>query len=197
MKNILYLHIAKTGGTSVTEALLRHGGYVYPDWIKKHMFMNQALKRCEYHMFKPDITFSVVRNPYSRMQSSFKHFKNNYHLMVVRDSNGNLVPESRSAEEFKMYSSISFKEWMKYILYNRYQYSGLKYASFTQSDYIQNYGAEIYKIEEIHKLEERLGISVAKLNTAPKHYDCEYDDETRGIVSSYFSEDFIRFGYEK
>ena len=196
MKNILYLHIAKTGGTSITNALLQNSKYVYPEFVRKHMFMNQALKRCAYHNFKPDFVFSVVRNPYTRMQSAFQHFRNNYSLNVIKDSNGNFIPEKRSAEEFKLFQNISFKDWMIYTLYNRYQYSGLKYITFTQSDYIQHYDSTIYKIEEINKLETDLGISVSKLNTTTIKHPCEYDDTTRSIVSSYFIEDFNRFGYE-
>jgi len=196
MKNILYLHIAKTGGTSITHALLQNNKYVYPEYLRKHMFMSQALKRCEYHNFKPDFVFSVVRNPYTRMQSAFQHLKNNYALSVVKDSNGKFIPVDRSAGEFKLFHNITFKDWLIYTLYTRYSYSSVMHSCHTQSAYIQQYNCAIYKIEEINKLEIDIGISVPKLNKVTIRHPCEYDDETRSLVSSYFIEDFNRFGYE-
>ena len=78
-KNILFVHIPKTGGTSVESWLSRHGNLIFYTHSPRRPF------NCSpQHMTWRDIqflfcnkewsyTFSVVRNPYTRIESEFSY----------------------------------------------------------------------------------------------------------------------------
>jgi len=68
-KNVVFLHIPKTGGTSV-EHLLKQNygeeGYGRHYSLRIFEIKNKELNKC--------LVFTIVRNPFERIASTFKHF---------------------------------------------------------------------------------------------------------------------------
>ena len=68
-KNVVFLHIPKTGGTSV-EHLLKQNydeeGYGRHYSLRRFEIKNKELNKC--------LVFTIVRNPFERIASTFKHF---------------------------------------------------------------------------------------------------------------------------
>ena len=67
-KNYLFVHIQKTGGTSISEALMKHAGATF---ISPAHLQLQAL---EFSGQRPFV-FAVVRNPWDRLVSWYEMMK--------------------------------------------------------------------------------------------------------------------------
>lgn len=62
-----FVHIPKTGGTSITDSLQRHG-YLIP-------FKSRHLQLCDVTDLKPDVPIiTCIRNPYDRFYSMYTYF---------------------------------------------------------------------------------------------------------------------------
>jgi hypothetical protein len=69
-KNYLFVHIQKTGGTSITQALVKHAGATF---ISPAHLQLQAL---EFSGQRPFV-FAVVRNPWDRLVSWYEMMRRN------------------------------------------------------------------------------------------------------------------------
>ena len=84
-KNIIFLHIPKTGGTSINDAMLEKQASIdssNPGNAKSTFFNNTVssshsnIKQLGLSKEKSDIyeIFTVIRNPYTRIASTYNHF---------------------------------------------------------------------------------------------------------------------------
>ena len=79
--NIKFVHISKTGGSTIEEIGLKHGmkwgqfdnEYLNKDYIKllNCSSWHTPIKYYRYNPYKDNILFTVVRNPYDRVLSEF------------------------------------------------------------------------------------------------------------------------------
>ena len=67
----MFLHVHKTGGTSIKRYLLDLG----PKSVS-HSRVKDIVKEIGYEKFKQYKTFVVVRNPYDRVVSAYYYMKN-------------------------------------------------------------------------------------------------------------------------
>ena len=86
--NTAFVHIPKTGGSSVANALYnankaaegKTGGYSFE--LEKHETALDIQKYCEKHNFVRLFSFSIVRNPLNRLASWYFYYKELFGLFV-------------------------------------------------------------------------------------------------------------------
>jgi hypothetical protein len=139
-KNYLFVHIQKTGGTSISEALIRHTGatFISPPHLQ--------LRSIEFSSQRPFV-FAVVRNPWDRLVSWYemmnrKKIHNDFSKYLLEPSpNGKTV----SFSEFIRRTAVvkeqslpesSYSKVNALILKTSIGYS--KSLSFNQLDYLTN-----------------------------------------------------------
>ena len=197
---ILFLHIPKTAGTSI-ECVLRDK-YNYPEWLMKPHKLSTSLNRCDYYNYIPDYSFTVVRNPYDRLISMFFFTREQYILNYKRiTKNYNINVENVRLDDYNKYTTLEFNDWIKYIFFERIDDKLLSIRlvplgiTHTQSSHIDcDYDIDIFKLEELHKLEEKLNIQIPKLNASVKK-PIIWTEESKKIIQKVWREDFERFDY--
>jgi hypothetical protein len=211
-KKFVFIHIYKTAGTSISNALLPHARFVdkvssyYPSkiliktinfllnleengnkWINgvhKHATALEIKKYLDKKIFEEYYKFAFVRHPMDWQVSLYEYIKNTPH----RDQS--------------LAQKITFKE---------FALREIKKKSLRQIDFLtenDNFIIDkIYKFENISKeLEKLFNIlnisskksSIKHLNRSPriKHFYEYYDKELEKAVREYYSDDFKFFGYD-
>ncbi len=184
-KKILFVHIPKTGGTSIATAILgkpKGHPYLYEFYMANKVYAKEFKKIC------------VVRNPYDRVVSAFayiskrdcnREFKdlfNELEIVVFDD----LI---RALDDKKKYRKIC-----NYIVHFRSQHELIDCKGLKMD--------KIYKFEEFDHIERDLSkmlgakLVLQKLNTSPrKKYKEYYDDFSRSVVERIYKKDLELFCY--
>ena len=188
--NLVFIHIPKNGGTSVSRWLrdnlggekgsIKHSGiqHIYQDW----------------HDIVAPKTFAIVRNPWARMVSL-------YHFSGIKCKQ-KIDKGKEKGEYVKQYEQYlkGFDYWL---------YNGLDYRSnwFTykqsQSKWIPHDPTWLLRLENIaedFKIIQNFTNCfkpLTKENTSThKHYSHYYNSSTKNYVADLFSEDIKRFNYD-
>lgn len=171
---LLFIHIPKTGGTSIIN-FLNHVGH--NDWKRTWpmghdpYFYMEKVNLIDDNVF----TFTVVRNPYTRAYSYYKHY--------------NL----QNAE------NISFYDFLHQVRIKR-NTPNTPMTIYNQSFY--TFGnrplSKVYKFEKFNELEEDLEVELPKIRVGD--YDKEeminsYTYDIIKLVKHIYLEDFINFSY--
>lgn len=208
--NFLFVHIAKTGGTSVRTALQKfrwRDPYYLPQWLSskmsglashelaiklpRHCKAITAQEMLPREFYEQLFKFAFVRNPWDLQVSSYHHIKR---------ERPHLVLPNESFEAFLRRKLDPERPWQYHID-----------TSITlQSDYlIDLHGRQI--VDFIGRYEnlqadfdsccDRIGLPRQQLPhrrkaTDRSRYREYYDDSTRQLVADYFKADIERLGYE-
>ena len=170
----IFVHITKTGGTSIQTALKLSGSC--------HVYATK-MKDAQYSDYWNDyFKFSFVRNPWDKMVSQY-YF--NHTKWVKPDTS------------FSQY----IKKMGAGIKITAYEYLHLPYLQDKDKTVLVDFIGRFESLQEdfnavCDKIETpRLNLRhVNKSNH--KHYTEYYDDETREIVADKFKEDIDHFGYK-
>lgn len=174
MKELLFVHIPKTGGTSIlkkiNQSMWKRSVYAGHDplfILEKNNNINQSFSFC------------VVRNPYRRTFSYYNHFKK---LNNIDCSFLEFLNKIKNKEHFKKTPMIVFPQ--SFYVYNSIGIIGVH---------------KIYKYEKFYELEKDLNVEFEVLNKGSytkKDYEKEYADEKIiNLVRDLFYVDFINFNY--
>ena len=183
---VIFIHIPKTGGTSVRE-ILRINDFEKSE-IKSHPSYKAYTDSCE--TYKEYFTFTIVRNPYDKMVSQYKYFT-----------------ESKAIKNPKVnehYKGDTFKEFLKKFYTKPYVGDGAHRKIYTdilhpvdQIDFIGRF--ENFQ-QDFDTICDKIGIPQQKLPhknaTKHKHYTEYYDEETKQIVAEKYAKDIEYFGYK-
>ena len=178
-RGILFLHIPKTAGSSISNWLVARGG-VYSDGYS-HTALHQS-----YHDISKLWTFCVVRNPWDRMVSTYFYVKK-------------INPA---------FTDISFHDWLRTGLDFRRERTGMGYrrdwysVKTPQLDWIQIRPSKIMRFESLAQdfveVQERFNDyePLPFVNTTEHEpYQNYYDDWSRQLVQNLFHTDITEFGY--
>ncbi|QDO93960.1 sulfotransferase family protein [Formosa sediminum] len=183
LKNFVFIHIAKTGGTSVVSIT----GKAY----RKHLTAKQVIKHIGQKKWDNAYTFAIVRNPWDKVVSQYKfRTKTN---------------KSRMADH-----PIAFKDWVQkvFVEQDKFYYHVRPLLFAPQVEWLKNNQNKIdlNKIirfenlnEEYREVANIIGIhpDLPHLNsTKPSDYRSYYDEETKKIVAEWFAEDIELFNYK-
>lgn len=177
---VVFIHINKTGGSSVKNALKLPRG---------HRTALEEIQNIGREEWDKRFTFAFVRNPWEKVVSHY-HFR-------VKTNRTNLAEKK-----------ISFKKWVKltYGEQDPHYYNNpkmfqpqIKWVSDEQGNILVD---QIYRFEKLNEhfdeLCRQLNIK-AKLPYLKKskhvHYSTYYDDESRQIIEEWFAEDIEKFEY--
>ncbi len=190
-KNVIFLHIPKTAGTSIRETLL-----FYPPFGKilqydQHHTAKQILYLIGKEKWEESFKFCFVRNPWDRLLSQHRYF----------------VRQGKIKEEDK-----DFKHWAKRRFAIANERDPLRKQNrhfYPASDWMKDKKGNLMEIDFIGRfenLENDFKILCDKLNwhtelktmnIAPTkiNYRDAYDEELRELTEDFFKEDVERFGY--
>ena len=179
--NFVFIHINKTGGTSIAKNL----GF----FSKRHYSVREVQKIIGFD-WHDAFTFTVVRNPYDRIVSQFEHARMNNHSNI-RTNN------------------ISFNNWVKFTYDEKrkeFRKAGEKFF-YTQKEWLQNEFEKIdidyiikfeNLIEDYKIVQDIIGIKkkLTHLNsTIREPFQNYYNVESKKIIEDYFKADFEEFNY--
>lgn len=180
----VYVHLSKTGGTSVRKALeSKNGTESFTTREKKHMSSREIQSYLGVDVYGAMTSFAHVRNPWDLEVS-------NYHYVSQNEGH---------------YLHSVFKKLGSFENYINWR---CRHISFQQADRVSDKSGElivdhIYKFEDLSEsfaqIMKKLDIDVnlPKLNSS-KHskYQSYYNDKTKSLVENAFTRDIEIFGYQ-
>lgn len=209
-KKILFIHIPKTGGTTIGNILHPNNKPLYKDRLSKGKKYSDFLEGREhfaehlnYDFYKEYargqmmnledfFVFTFVRNPYSRLYSGWKFI----HREI---QNGRALFQKR-----KRVIGNSFEEFMDNFEKIEDPFKVIQLQSHfvknSQCDFVGRY--ENFK-EDLIKVCAKINIELKpdipwlnKTSTHNKEYLEHYNERTKSIVYDYYKEDFLQFNYK-
>ncbi len=174
---LLFIHIPKTGGSSFKKYY--KGGDILYHWRLKDI-------RDEMPEYLKYGRISVIRNPFDRLYSAWKHI---------------MQPNAMNRRKGYDTEIISFEEFVMNDVYKRSLFT------YPQWDYLELDGelqSEIIRFESlsdgIHKLDKKLGLKSKPIphlrkSKQSKHYSTYYTDEMKTRVEEYYRDDLNHFNY--
>lgn len=182
-KSFVFIHINKTGGTSIGKAI------GLPS--KRHLTAKEIINIIGNHEWRKAYKFTVIRNPWGKVVSHYR-----YRIKTDQTSMGE--------------RTLPFNEWVKRT-YGRKKdpfYYDITKMFQPQVDWLKDFEGKIRmdKIINFKKLEIEYK-EVAKIlnlkkelphlnKTKKNNYKYFYDKETKDIVAQWFKEDIERFGFK-
>jgi len=181
-RDYIFIHINKTAGTSIINIIGKP--------FRKHLTAKEIIKVIGQDKWDKAYKFAVVRNPWDKVVSQYKHnIKNNVTNMAKKE--------------------ISFKDWVagtygknkgKYYFYRPQMF-------LPQVEWLKDFEGKINmdKIirfenltDEMNQVFNTLGIhqELPHVNkTSKTNYRDFYDEETQKIIADWFHEDMQAFNY--
>ncbi len=210
----LFVHIPKTGGTSVRTALAR---IRYRDPLYIPQFVCNCLSHLTRHrigaklprhaaaitakeilpaQFDQLFKFTFVRNPWDRHVSAYEHF--------VREQKQILDANNiRTFDEFSRWLLVDAEIYQgpKPVLIAAVRRSQFEYVIDLSGRVIVDFVARFDRlIEDFEFVQRRIGVTPVKLPHKRKaknrkDYRCYYTDETAQLVGDYYRRDIENFDY--
>lgn len=178
--NFLFIHINKTGGSSIEQAL---------NLSREHKTALEKIDELGHSRWNNRFTFTIVRNPWDKVVSHY-HYRLDTNQRGIREKN------------------IPFKKWVRKAYGHRDpEFYDRPRFFMPQVDWISNHDGEIIvdyigRFEKLYKefnhICSKLDISVdlPHLKASQRdHYRRYYDEETKNIVAESFKNDIEQFGY--
>jgi len=179
-KKFVFIHINKTGGTSINSAL---------GIIKKHLTAKEVIDLVGKKNFSKVFSFAVVRNPWDKVASQY------HHRIRTQQINESISFNSWVSKTYGNHKDLTYHDKPYKMFY-------------PQIEWLKDYSGEIVvnKIMRFEKLNEeyesiRKALSVNKKlphKNKSSNYDYKtiYSDNSIEIVKEHFKEDIELFGYD-
>jgi hypothetical protein len=195
-KNILFIHIPKTGGTVIENKLKnKYKECLYSGETNNklpHPYCNKSLQHQLYSTiykyknklninFKDLKLFAVVRNPFDRIISDLFHF--------------NLIQSNYTSNQVYNVIINNYLDRNDLDNHNIPQY---KFVTDEKGELIKN--IKIFKTEKLNKINEELNtfldvnINIKKQNTN-KDYSQYFNKKSVSIILKFYKKDFDLFNY--
>ena len=174
MKDLLFIHIPRTAGRSISE-----GGVNVINL--GHRFADDVITQGYY-------SFTFVRNPYDRFQSSYYFYKNIY--KGVR-SIGKEINKYNGFEDFTLnFDNFKYKDDMQFVPQYKFINDDLDYIG--RFEYLESDWKNILH-ESGHEFKPLPHIN----NSDHLAWPLSYTNEMKKVVYNLFEQDFNEFKYHK
>jgi len=194
-KNFIYIHIPKTGGTSL-ESL----GWIGEGFNKHYdiKFFKDTYENTKDFDLDKVFKFCFVRNPYDRFASGvLGHALPSNKLEVLLGTMGKDEAKKIDTERFRAFATTNRENFDK-IVAIRPQHSFVTIDGKMVMDFV---GRFENLQDDFNTLCDRFGFNRTELPHMVKgrynKYDSFYTPEIREIVADHYSKDFEMFGYGK
>ena len=186
----IFIHIPKTGGMSIEQALGKDPKKLHAKgWKIKH---GTPLEWKNPKFWDKYFTFTVVRNPWDRVISAYFFDLKMLHKSAFHKDRRSLI------EKLQNKPARGFIHYAK----NHLSISDAIYRP--QSNWFKNKFDYVCKYENLQEdfdiVCNKIGMPRRKLphknRSRHKHYTEYYNDEARAIVAKKYAKDIERFGYE-
>jgi chondroitin 4-sulfotransferase 11 len=181
LRPYVFIHINKTGGSSIERAL--GAGLDHSTALEKYRQLGDRA-------WQKKFTFTIVRNPWDKVVS-------HYHYRVKTNQSG--LGDT----------PITFREWLFRCYVDRHpNYYDQPRMFMAQQDWLVDENGDNL-VEFIGKFEnleadfaaicQRLSVAATLGHAKPssrEQYQSYYDDETRTLVAEHFAADLLAFNYE-
>ena len=180
--NFIFIHINKTGGTSIAKAIGLPA--------IRHLPVKRVIDLVGQQEFDEAFKFTAVRNPWDKVVSQYKYRVNT------------------NQTEMKT-NPISFKDWVAKTYGQQDEYYLDKPKMFAaQSDWLKDYNNQFPNLQiirfdslnaDFQEIAKQIGVKpkLRHLNASQKDvYTSYYDEKTKAIVEDWFKEDIERFSFE-
>lgn len=192
---VIFFHNPKSGGTTIEQLLDMKGPDMFisrkylPNEVYslEHLPYTEMQKRINPEVFDTYFKFTVVRDPWDRVVSTYCWNQRGY----------------KTFEEFvdfidRLYTDYNAETLSSYPEFNK------KYCSHLFPQYIYTgKDVTVYRYEhfnhDVTSLLQQLNIqkSIPRENkSSHKHYAAYYTERTRNIIGKVYAEDIFRFGYK-
>jgi hypothetical protein len=189
--NLTFVHIPKTGGTSITHWADENKKESSMLWIPDHPWYETVLEQDKHKNF----SFTIVRNPWDRFVSMYFWISGTECLRLENGKEKFKKLIKNAPSTFELFVTESPKVVNPDYLFtsvtqqNRWIQPGvdliLRYENF-EEDFV--------KIRDI--FDDCVSPLPHENKTEHKHYREYYDDHTRKLVAKYFEEDIDTFKYQ-
>jgi hypothetical protein len=178
---ILFIHIPKTGGVSISKqlygGLIGHKGYRY------------YKKRFSHNQYKDLYKFSTVRHPYNRFISSYTFLQNGGLTTYDREIS-KLINSYDNIDSFLQRNYKTLKRNLHFK--SQHNFIFVRYKKQVN---------DIFKIEELNEYKVffnlKLNIDTShKLNSTIKTKKTKISQESKDILREIYKNDFTLLGYE-
>jgi hypothetical protein len=188
----IFVHIQKTGGSSVRQALqmAQHD-------VDKHRFARELRIGYGEVYWRSYFKFAFVRNPWDRLVSWWRMIERN--AAAKRPMNG--------FQRFILSRASTFEQFLSNCDEEYHDHDGSKWIFRNQIDYISDAsGITVDFVGRFERLQDdfamissRLGLPSLRIphvnSSAHKHYSAYYSAETGRLVAARFARDIEAFGY--
>lgn len=195
-QDLIFVHIQKTGGSSISQAL---GHPVHPPY--KHWFAPQLRDMVGAEAWDRAITFTFVRNPWDRLVSWWTMVDQVRRMQRpgVRLNNffAYVLANASTFDDFirKCHADIEDRDGRKCILRNQIDYvvdaNGQEMVDFIGR--FENLDSDFRKLAELSR--RPLPALEHRNRSAHRPYQVFYTPETRDLVARAYQRDIARFGY--
>lgn len=204
-KNILYIHIPKTGGVSITAALSKHGhSYLSQKYPEKnynvpsaHLTSKEVNNILIKNEIDVDFEFTIVRNPYHKLESEyFYQFATIYRI------------KEWSIKTFlKLKNFSSFNKFIKKELsfaINNPEYKNnhfkpqVKFLSDKTKIYkFENKFLDLKKDLSNYDINFQIGKKQYTRGVISKLFKIKWNRNSLNLVNEFYKDDFEMLDYEK
>jgi hypothetical protein len=199
-RKLMFVHVRKTGGISVTSAIGNEDGSPHPLCLPKGFPHETVEEFCQRHgeeVFRRYTSFCFVRHPLDR-------FVSQYRFMLGRTEK---IPFMKAITTVRQFiESIERNVQVKILLGDTYKVEDMATLARPQVEYIQlgikNIAVNFVFQQEIMRNQwgricDVLGITHSPLQELNKSHPYTVDDinYVRAFVSDYYKRDFETFGY--
>lgn len=187
----IFIHIPKTGGTSIERALNidpvnlsvdNLTGFLHNfGWLQHCTLQEMELKfNIKLNNF---LKFTVIRNPWDRMVSNYFYSKR------------------RDSKKYSTFNEFVFQPKYANQYHQKHDLSQFDFVCDNQGKINIDYFCRFENLQhDFNMICDKLEISRSQLphtkKTNHKHYTEYYDDQTRQIVAERYAKDIKYFGYE-
>jgi len=190
-REIVFVHVPKTGGASVLQICLRHRVVVIGHDLRHPNYFSLM----DYKKHKPDIfSFTIVRNPWDRVVSTYFFLKGGGIKQEDKEDSGRFVDRYSCFDEFVL-EAFKDEEILEQIHF-RPQH---KWLSDDRSLIVDQVGKFEHLQEDCSKWFRLVGLPNYTLPHVNKsthnQYKTYYTDKTATIIRHIYSRDIELFKY--